>query len=683
MMPDVWLAHGRIQETSKEHMSDQPSPGQRSLANVTVTRRRVVRGMGLGAAGVGLAATGIRASGQGAIPDSSPISSSEGTPLPSAVPETSLTIARDQRPEYRGMPQPGTDLRMYIRREDLHRFSPTAQRQDFQALISLLDPLVWIDSVTMEPRPWLATSWEWSSDGLMLTFQLRDDVLFHDGSPLTAEDVRFSFIAYRDDYDSAMANFFALITDVAVDGPHTVRVIFAKPDGAFLFNGASQLVFSSAQYLPYWESMPVGERSLSNYDWATTAPLGTGPWQFAGMRDESLLFGRFDAYWNRPPHFDRLELIAEDDQQARLEGWKDGDVDIVYPVRATEMDGLWDEEGTLFVAEAPVAFFAAFNFANPANVTADMMGDPALRQALTLTVDRTGYAGEIFFGFIDEMKAGTVTQPWAHESSIENPKQDIEAANRILDEGGWRDVDGDGMREDAVGNRLDLYCIVSNSERPELLAILEGLKEDFSKIGARLTVERLDPDVLDDRWVQNRMYDMVAFSLIQYPAFAEYDLYGTAWDIRVNRMGWNPGGYSDEVVDTAIQQYFGAWLQPQMKAALSTLQIAANEDLFGLWFGFPHDLVLVRPDIQGFQPHKYFQTWNTRLLWRGEPFVETPAPSPAATPVASPVGSPGATPVVEPDGTPGATPVASPVASPQATPMASPVASVDRGHGRW
>lgn len=652
-------------------MSEQSSPDHRLSVHMKTTRRHLARGIGTGVAGAGLITAGIRASGQGVPLDASPAPFADPTPIPPAVPETSLTIVRDQRPEYDDTPENGTDLRMYVRRDDLHNFSPTAQRQDFQAFISLLDPLVWIDSVTMEPQPWLATSWEWSSDGLTLTFQLRDDVVFHDGSPLTAEDVRFSFIAYRDDYDSAMTNFFALVTDVAVEGEYTLRVSFAEPDGAFLFNGASQPIFSSAQYLPYWESKPVGERTLSGYDWESSTPIGTGPWMFAGMRDDFLMFGRFEEYWSGPPHFDRLKLIAEDDQQTRLEGWKNGEVDIVFPVRATEMDGLWDEEGTLFVAEAPVAFFAAFNFANPANVTPDMMGDPALRQALTLATDRARYAREIFFDFIDETKAGTITQPWAHEPSISSPAQDIEEANRILDEGGWRDIDGDGMREDAVGNRLDLYCIVSTTERPELLAILESLKQDFSRIGARLTVEQLDPDALDDRWVQNRMYDMVAFSLIQYPAFAEYDLYGTAWDIRGNRKGWNPGGYSNSVVDAAIQEYFGAWLQPQMKSALSTLQIAANEDLFGLWFGFPHDLVLVQPDIQGFTPHKYFQTWNTRGLWRGVAVEPTPSPSPAATPVASPAASPGATPIVEPGVTPG---LGGTEASPVATPIASPLA---------
>jgi peptide/nickel transport system substrate-binding protein len=630
-------------------MSEQSFPKQQPFRGMWMSRRKMMQGVGIAVAAAALAPATLHVTGQ---QSSTPAASPVTTPFPPAVPETSLNIVRDQRPEYAGTPQKGTDLRMYVRTANLDNFSPTAQLQDVQIPVSLYDPLVWIDEVTMEPEPWLAESWSWSDDGLILTFQIRDDVVFHDGSPLTAEDVRFSFVAYRDDYESAMASFFALVVDVAVEGASTVHVTFSETDGAFLYNAASQPIFSSAQYTAHWEGKPIGERSLSGYPWADNAPLGTGPWMLTGVRDGSLMFGRNDAYWQGPPHFEQLQLIAEDDQQTRLEGWKNGDVDIVSPVRATDMWGLWSEEGSLYVAEAPVSFFAAFNFANPANATPDMMRDPALRGALTLAVDRARYARDVFHGFIDEDKAGTVTQPWAHDDSVTNPVQDIDEANRMLDAAGWVDFDGDGVREHPSGNRLDLYCIVNNRERSELLELLEGLKQDFSAIGARLTVQQIEPDEFDSRWVENRMYDMVAYSLVQYPAFAEFDLYGTAWDIRINPRGWNPGGYSNATVDEAINEYFAAWTQDDMRAALGKLQVAANDDRFGLWFGFPHDLVLVKPDIQGFTPHKYFQTWNTRALWRGESVEATPEP----------IASPAATPVVEPAATPvSATPVASPV----------------------
>ena len=637
-------------------MNDHPSRPSSLVKDMRVTRREITRGVGFSV--VGWAVAGRPASADHlSSPEASPAASPVGAPSPPALPETSLNIVRNQQPEYPDEPRSGANLRMYVRKTNLAEFSPTAQMQDIQISTSLYDPLVWIGEATMEPRPWLAESWTWSDDGLILTFRIREDVTFHDGSPFTAEDVRFSMEAYRDDYDSAMAGIYALVVDVAVDDDTTVHVTFAEPDGAFLYNGASQPMFSSSQYRPHWESRPVGERTLSTFPRDGQPPLGTGPWKLRDIRDDGIILDRNDTYWQGPPHFDRLHLLGEDNQQHRIAGWKKGDVDILSPLRSTEMDEIWNEEGKLFVAEAPVVFFAAFNFANPANATQDMMEDSALRQALTLAVDRRRYAREVFHDFIDENAAGTVTQPWAHNYDISNPAQDIERANQLLDEAGWIDTNRDGMRQHPGGNKLDLYCIVNQQERPELLSLLERLKDDFGRIGARLTVQEIEPEEFDTRWRENRMYDMVAYSLVQYPAFMEFDLYGTAWDIRTNRRGWNPGGYSNAVVDEAIEEYFMSWTQEDMKTALDKLQRTTNEDLFGLWFGFPHDLVLVKPDIQGFAPHKYFQTWNTRLMWRGEPVQETAESS--SSPSASPVPGPSA----------------SPIASPESTPMASPVPS--------
>ena len=140
---------------------------------------------------------------------------------------------------------------------------------------------------------------------------------------------------------------------------------------------------------------------------------------------------------------------------------------------------------------------------------------------------------------------------------------------------------------------------------------------------------------------------MIAYSLVVYPAFNHFDLYGTAWDIRANSLGWNPGGYSNDQVDAAIDAWFAATSQDDMRSALVSLQQGANDDLFGLWFGSPDDLILVKPDIQGFEPNIYLQTLGTKDLWRGTGEVhgtspdETPPATPASTPVVPDAGGEG------------------------------------------
>lgn len=571
------------------------------------------------------AATAAAQSSPVATPGASPAATPAGTPAPTAT----LKIVTDQRPTPVGSPKTGGELRLFVGSDSFGDFNPTAFRQDFQIPLSYLDPLLWADAVTMEPEPWLAESWKWKTGGKELTITLRQDVTWHDGSALTADDVVFSFDVYQNDYDSAAGRLFSAVDNVKATSKHVVTVTFDQPDGAFVFNACTLPIFQKAQYEKLWTSQTAPDQTLSGFDWSKHPPVGTGPWKIDKISANAVSFAANDDYWAGRPYADRLVLTVEDDKDARLDAWKAGKVDVVYPVAPADAISMLYEQGTLYVAESPTVFFAAFNFNNPANATADMMKDPALRQALTLAVDREAYGHEIFLGFIATDKAGTITQPWAHDSSITNPSRDVAKAKKLLADGGWADVDGDGMLEDANGNKLDLYCVVSTAERPELLALLDGLNANFQEIGAHLTVQQLDPLAFVDRWVSNHMFDMAAFSLTQYPAFAEFDLYGTAWDVRTNATGWNSGGYSNEVVDAAITDWLRAYEIDDMKAALIMLQEASNRDLFGLWFGFPQELILVREHIQGYHPNKMWQTWDTRLLWDDQ---QTANATPAATP---------------------------------------------------
>lgn len=552
-----------------------------------------------------------------ASPLVSPAASPVASPGASPVPATALQIIRDQQPVETGTPVKGGELNLFVASQDLTDFTPTAFRQDFQITVSYLDPLVWADNITMEPKPWLASSWKWSKDGRTLTFTLRDDVTWHDGSKLTAQDVVFSFLVYRDDYDSAVATMFATMKDCQAPDDHTVKVSLDLPDGNFLFNAANLPIFQRNQYQDYWNQNQKGERTLSGFDWSKHTPIGTGPWKITDIGKDRINLERNVGYWAGETYTDRLVLTAEDDTTKRLDAWKQGDVDVVWPVPVASVPELLDQQGKLYTADAAVAMFAAFNFDNPKRSTPDIWEPGTVRQALSLAIDRDAYAREIFGGFVHQDRATTVAQPWAYDPSSVNPPRDVEKAKKLLADAGWKDADKDGILENQGGDSLNLTCIVEKGTRPELIATLRRLDTDLQPIGARFTVEELDPDAFNQRWVKGHDFDFIAYALTLYPGFMEYDLYGSKWNIRNNPVGWDPGGYGNKQVNAAIDDYLNAWQEDKMKAAVSAIQKqVAWDDLFALWLGFPQDLVLVRPDIHGYRPNKMQQTWDTRLLWR-------------------------------------------------------------------
>ncbi|MBA3416909.1 MAG: hypothetical protein H0U10_16945, partial [Chloroflexia bacterium] len=169
-----------------------------------VARRSLLRGaVGIAAAGLGLA---------GAAP------SKGQTEFPA-----NLLLVSDQRPVYGGEPRRGGALTIMRPTGATRDFNPASFRMDYQVAASYLDPLLRPDDVTMEPQPGLAESWEVAPDGRAITYRLRSGVTWHDGSPLTAADVAFSFEVYRDDVESGAVNLLALLDTVEAVDPRTLR----------------------------------------------------------------------------------------------------------------------------------------------------------------------------------------------------------------------------------------------------------------------------------------------------------------------------------------------------------------------------------------------------------------------------------------------------------------------------
>jgi peptide/nickel transport system substrate-binding protein len=275
-----------------------------------------------------------------------------------------------------------------------------------------------------------------------------------------------------------------------------------------------------------------------------------------------------------------------------------------------------DTPGKLYVADSASVMFAAFNFDNPDSNPNTFFSDLRIRQAMNLAVDRNRYATEVFGGFIHADRAGTVAQPWAYNPSAVNPARDVATARSLLAEAGWTVPTGGTLAKNAAGVERAMSVIVRNDSPQALTSILQSLIADFAEIGIDLRVRALSPERFFTVWTTERDYDLIAYAYNLFPGFTDFDLYGTNWDLRQNPQGWNPGGYSNETVDQALRDFLTAKSQTEAHTALQVLQQTVNDDLFGLWFGFPQELILVRPEIQGFQPNILWETWNTRLLWR-------------------------------------------------------------------
>ena len=587
-----------------------------------LTRRRLLAAAG----GAGLVASGGRTLAQDATPEASPVASptATSTPTPTATPTPGpptaiggLTIVDDPQPQYTAPPQEGGELALMLTAGDNLNFNPAAFAQDYTIMVSYLDPLVWIDALTGEPQPWLAQSWEWSEDGAEITYRLRGDVVWHDGEPLHARDVAFSFLVYRDDVFSGARNLFVNMVEAIAEDERTVRVRLSAPDGGWLLNASSQLIFQRAQYRDYWERNTEGERTLSGYNWRERKPLGTGPWVVGERTENRIDLGRNEEYWAGKPYTRDMRIVWDTDPAARLSAWAGGDVDIIWPVTAAELQPVQDQQGTVYLSDSMTVMFAAFNFNYPQRQTPTYLSDLRLREALSLAIDRERIAREVFGGFFDHTVAGAITQPLFRDPEAVNPVRDIGRARELLDELEIIDRDEDGIRETPAGEQLGINVIVRNTD-VTMQAVLESVRRDFEEINLNLEVRVLSPERFEQVWVNEQEFDLIALSYTLHPGFTDFDLYGSAWDIRVNAQGFNPGGYRNEAVDRAIDTAMTAVELGTLQEAVRTIHRETTTDLFALWFGAPKEAVLVAPDVYGYEPYPLWPTWNTRKLYRGD-----------------------------------------------------------------
>ena len=162
--------------------------------------------------------------------------------------------------------------------------------------------------------PDLAKSWDISEDGLVYTFHLHSGVTFHDGTKMTADDVRFSLErAMAPDSTNAQKALFADIADVAVVDPLTVKVTLKKPDGAFLFDMA-------------WGDAEIVSPKTAKDN--ATHPVGTGPFMFKEwVKGDHVTLVRYPGYWGEKPKLDSVTFKFIADPTAAFAAMMSGDLD--------------------------------------------------------------------------------------------------------------------------------------------------------------------------------------------------------------------------------------------------------------------------------------------------------------------------------------------------------------------
>ena len=257
----------------------------------------------------------------------------------------------------------------------------------FMVLYALHDAL--IKPMPGQPMaPSLAESWAVSRDGLTYEFVLRKGVKFHNGDPVSAEDVKFSFERYKGVAASTMKAHVSL---VEVVDPHRVRFRLTKPWPDFMTFYATPAT-GAAWIVPKKYVERVGDDGFKK------APVGAGPYRFGAFNPGiELTLEAYEAYWRKTPSVKRLVFRSVPDESTRLAMLKRGEADIVYSVRGALAEELRRTPGltlkpTLGIFVEWISMHEQWDPKSP-------WADKRVRLAANLAIDRKAINEAEYLGF--------------------------------------------------------------------------------------------------------------------------------------------------------------------------------------------------------------------------------------------------------------------------------------------
>lgn len=381
----------------------------------------------------------------------------------------------------------------------------------------------------------LATDYRVSADGLTWTVDIRTDAVFSDGQPVTAEDVAYTFNTAAQ--QGGLTDVTALERATAVD-QDTVEMRLVEPRSTFV----NRLV-----------SLGIVPEHAHSADYAQH-PVGSGPFELVSWeKGQQMVVQRNDDYYGELPSFERLVFLFTD-EDATLAAARAGQVDVasVPSAMATGSIAGMRLEAVPSIDNRGIAFPTVPDEGRTTEaglpIGNDVTADLAIREAVSRAIDRQQLVDGVLEGFGSPATGPVDGTPW-HEPAAAVDDADPDAAIALLEEAGWVDTDGDGVREkDGVRAEFTLLYPASDTLRQGLaLSVVDMAKP----VGISIRAEGVSWEEIDRRL----HVDAVVFGWGSHDPTEMYNLYHSA---QAGIELWNPGFYADATVDAHLEAALAA-----------------------------------------------------------------------------------------------------------------------------
>jgi peptide/nickel transport system substrate-binding protein len=354
-----------------------------------------------------------------------------------------------------------------------------------------------------EVEPDLARGWDVTLDGLTYTFYLRSNAYWHDGTPVTADDVIFTVRLLQDAGFSGPAELGAGIWQtVTIEKVDRRTVRFILPEQYAPFLDYTTMGILPAHLLEGIEAadLPGAEFNLN--------PVGSGRFQLAQLGIEggaitTLVLEQFPRYYGDQPYLDRVQFRFYSNSQLALSAYEAGEVEGVAKVAPSDLGRARSlSDLNLYSARLSEYGLVLLNLARP-----DLpFQEVEVRQALLYALDRQQVVDRVLGGQGIVAHSPVLAGTWAYSEDIQQYTYDPDAAHALLDASGWYRSDAAGGVRYKGSQRLG-FTLLTSSE-PERVATAQMLAEQWARVGVTVTVETVSPLAVREA-LEQRQFDAV------------------------------------------------------------------------------------------------------------------------------------------------------------------------------
>ncbi|MCF7831911.1 MAG: peptide ABC transporter substrate-binding protein [Candidatus Pacebacteria bacterium] len=453
---------------------------------------------------------------------------------------------------------------------------------------------------TFEPE--LAESWTINEDATIYTFSLRRDAVFHDGEPVTADDVLFTLSqAQNASLKSPRRVQFEGVTATVID-PQTIELQTPQPYAGFL-NSLTMGILPAH----IWKSITVEQMMLSDYN---TEPIGSGPYKITSIKRDKKTgiptyyeLSAFKKYVHGKPFISQFEFFFFENEESLIDAYLAKKIDMVAGISTEYINEAKEHTKGFFTEPLPRVFGVFFN-----HNQSPLFLEAPVRKTLQIILNPKEIVTNSLMG---HGLASSLPLPQAFQFNLAEPEISNQDAHALLTSAGWKKNSETGIYEKTKdGQATELSFVLSTSNTPELLRVAETIKDIAQENGIAITVSPSEIGTLQQEILRPRKYEALLFG---HSYTHDTDMFAFWHSSQRNDPGLNIANYANTNVDKALSDISTTNGKENREESYIVAIKELYKDIPAVFLYQPIFTYMTRKDIHAFDTHRFIGNASDRF----------------------------------------------------------------------